>query len=413
MSADDKKYPEVLILKHRDAIRMRPGMFVGVGQTGLYYMADEIMIHALEHAMVGLCSTITISLLPDNELSIRDNSPGIPLVRNEESGVWLTEALFTNGDYGFPYDSRLLHWLGGCNFFSVVSALSQRLTVEISRDNRLYKQCFERGLPTTPCEVTHSLTAEKSTGTYIAFKPDPELFGDSKFDAGMFKERLQQLAYLLPGVAFVLRDERDSTGTNEIFRSDHGVQDYLETLVEGLPLVGPVFFATRNIPASERPIDNLLGRHGMKDEPSPVEVACAFQFTTQKQSMLKLFVNTIPLVDNDHIIHSGICLGISRSLDFGDRRLRLKLAGGLPRGLHIVMAIKRSSQFSGPLAKEMLPYRELEFPVAMTVFEAVTAAGGIWITYPDRQSVAAEIGQVIFGRQSGVWSSVHSLPDFR
>lgn len=232
---------QIQILKGLDAVRKRPGMYIGsTGPRGLHHLVYEIVDNSIDEALAGYCSDIEVEILPGDIITVRDNGRGIPTGINEEEGkpavtVVLT-VLHAGGKFGGSgYKvSGGLHGVGS----SVVNALSEWFEVEVSQNGNVYRQRFERGEIKTELEIVGKT---EKTGTFIRFKADPEIFTETTvYEFEILEKRLREQAFLNAGLNISLNDRRDE---NNIIEQNYcyegGVRSFVDYInkVRGLTTV--------------------------------------------------------------------------------------------------------------------------------------------------------------------------------
>lgn len=232
---------QIQILKGLDAVRKRPGMYIGsTGPRGLHHLVYEIVDNSIDEALAGYCSDIEVEILPGDIITVRDNGRGIPTGINEEEGkpavtVVLT-VLHAGGKFGGSgYKvSGGLHGVGS----SVVNALSEWFEVEVSQNGNVYRQRFERGEIKTELEIVGKT---EKTGTFIRFKADPEIFTETTvYEFEILEKRLREQAFLNAGLNISLNDRRDE---NNIIEQNYcyegGVSSFVDYInkVRGLTTV--------------------------------------------------------------------------------------------------------------------------------------------------------------------------------
>jgi len=223
---------DITVLEGLEAVRKRPGMYIGsTGERGLHHLVWEVVDNSVDEALAGHCSAVTVTIHPDNSVTVDDDGRGIPVATMEKEGRPAVEVVLTVlhaggkfGDGGGYKVSGGLHGVG----VSVVNALSERLHVEIGRDGYLWSQDYERGAPVGPLEKGPKT---KETGTTITFAPDAEVFDALEFDIRTLEERLRETAFLTRGLTVALVDER-AEGHSVEFRYDGGIEDFVTYLNE-------------------------------------------------------------------------------------------------------------------------------------------------------------------------------------
>jgi DNA gyrase subunit B len=210
--SDDYDYGEdvIKVLEGLDAVRMRPGMYIGNTDdgSGLHHMVDEVLTNAVDEAREGHGDRITLTIHGDREITIEDRGRGIPVESLSESGVSCLEVIFTTLHAGGVFDHYEYKIRGGLYGVgvSVVNALSEHLTVDVFRGGGHWRQSYGRGVPCAPLERVGEAAG---TGTRVRLSADPEIFVDPVLDFGVLAARLESLAWMHPEVVFELFDHRD------------------------------------------------------------------------------------------------------------------------------------------------------------------------------------------------------------
>jgi DNA gyrase subunit B len=204
---------DIYVLEGLEPVRKRPGMYIGsTGVDGLHHLVWEVVDNSLDEAMGGYAKNIEISLLPDNQVSVRDDGRGIPVEKHKQTGVSALETVMTTLHAGGKFGGESykvaagLHGVG----VSVVNALSTYLKAEVCRDGDLYVQEYNRGEALKPVRKVGKCG---QTGTTVIFEPDPEIFKDRSFDWERILTHLRQQAYLTKGVRIVVNDLRSPLKT--------------------------------------------------------------------------------------------------------------------------------------------------------------------------------------------------------
>ena len=275
MAANKYDANSISILEGLEAVRMRPGMYIGsVGTKGLNHLIYEIADNSVDEHLAGFCTQINVTLNDDGTATIKDNGRGIPIGIHPKAGIPAVEVVFTVlhaggkfGDGGYKISGGL-HGVGA----SVVNALSVWLEVEIRVDGGVYKQRYERGKATAPLEKIGTCR-KNDTGTTVTFLPDGEIFEKTRFKADSIKSRLHETAYLNPGLTIEFEDKRKGSEDKETFHEPDGLKAYIKDLNNGKETVCDIVY--------------------FKKKQEDIEVEVAFQFVNEFEENILGFCNNI------------------------------------------------------------------------------------------------------------------------
>lgn len=227
-AADKYGSDNVQILRDAAHIRQRPGMYIGdTGPNGLHHLVYELVYNSVDEALAGHCKNINVRIDVDGSISVADDGRGIPVDLHPEVGKPTLEVVMTTVGAGAKFDKRTyktsagLHGMGA----KAVTALSEWAEAEVRRNNKVYKQEYERGKPITDVKEFGTSTR---TGTLVKFKPDPQIFHNTSFDYDRLESRLRELAFLNKGLSIKLTDARVSK--EETFHYAGGVAEFVEYL---------------------------------------------------------------------------------------------------------------------------------------------------------------------------------------
>ncbi len=348
----------IQVLKGLEAVRKRPGMYIGDTSTrGLHHLVYEIIDNSVDEALAGYCKKIHVVIHPNNSISIEDDGRGIPVDLHED-GRSALEVVMTVLHAGGKFDSSNYKVSGGLHGVgaSVTNALSSQFFVEVKKDHSIWSQKYERGTPITKLE---RIGATSKTGTKISFKPDSSIFKDEDiaFDYKILEKRFKELAFLNAGLSIYLKDER--TDKEQTFIYLNGIKAFVKDLNESKKSLHK----------------NIVFFKSIKDE---VETEIAFQWNNSFSETLYCFCNNINTIEGGtHLV--GFKGALTRTINSyaSEKNLIKNLEPSLEgedirEGLSAVISVKlKEPQFEGQ-TKTKLGNREVKGIVESLVNEKLS-----------------------------------------
>ncbi|MBQ9815050.1 MAG: DNA topoisomerase (ATP-hydrolyzing) subunit B [Lachnospiraceae bacterium] len=351
----------IQVLEGLEAVRKRPGMYIGsISARGLHHLVYEIVDNAVDEALAGYCTEISVTINPDDSITVVDNGRGIPTGINHKEGVSAVELVFTKLHAGGKFGgggykvSGGLHGVGA----SVVNALSEHLEVTIYREGKIHHQIYSRGHAQHELEILGDCPIEK-TGSTITFLPDREIFEETVYDFKTLQTRLREMAFLTKGLRINLEDLREGKQQKKSYHYEGGIKEFVAYINRS---ASPLY-------------DDILYFEGSKNN---VAVEVAMQHNNGYNEGVYTFVNNINTPEGGTHLE-GLKRALTRVFnDYARKNKILKekednLTGeDIREGLSAIVSVKvEDPQFEGQ-TKQKLGNSEARAAVESVVSEQLT-----------------------------------------
>jgi DNA gyrase subunit B len=351
----------ISVLRGLDAVRRRPGMYIGDTDdgSGLHHMAFEIIDNAVDEAQAGFATRVELVLNGDGSVTVRDDGRGIPTDIHLEEGISAAEVVLTRLHAGGKFNQNSYKVSGGLHGVgaAVVNALSEWMEVHIWRHGVEHLIRFRHGDAEAPLAVVGS--GEHRNGTEVTFKPSTGTFTRTEFDFALLERRLRELAFLNSGVTILLRDERHTPAVESVMRYDGGLVAFVEWLDRGKT-------AVFTPPINLRAADDALG----------IRVEFALSWNDSFHETMLCFTNNIPQRDGGtHLagFRQALTRAVTKYAEGMGKKDQLQLVGeDMREGLTAVLSVKVPDPKFSSQTKDKLVSSEVQPVVQAAVADAVS-----------------------------------------
>jgi len=391
MSNQNYGADSIKVLKGLDAVRKRPGMYIGDTDdgSGLHHMVFEVVDNAIDEALAGHCKNIFITMNKDNTVTVEDDGRGIPVDMHKGEKMSAAEVIMTQLHAGGKFDHDSYKVSGGLHGVgvSVVNALSEKLELNIYRDNKEYSIVFKNG---DSVKSLKNIGKTKKKGTKITFLPSQEIFSSIKFSSSILQKRIRELAFLNKGINLTLTDNTSAKSKEFIHNYDGGILEFVKYINKKKSIL----VNKNEKEVFKKPIYVIATKNN-------VTVECSFEWNASYSDEVLAFTNNIPQKDGGtHLLgfRSALTRVINKySSDKNNKKNKITLSGDdIKEGLTAVLSIKMPDPKFSSQTKDKLVSSEIRLIVESIINDKVST----WFDQNPSvsRSIIEKITQAAFAR---------------
>ena len=357
----------IKVLKGLDAVRKRPGMYIGDTDdgSGLHHMVFEVIDNSIDEALAGYCKSIVVKINDDNTITVEDDGRGIPVDIHKGEKMSAAEVIMTQLHAGGKFDHDSYKVSGGLHGVgvSVVNALSEKLELNIYRDGKEFEITFKDGTSIKPLKLVGKT---KKKGTKITFLPSKDIFSSIKFSASILEKRIRELAFLNKGISISLVDNTSKKSKEYVHKYEGGITEFVKYINQKKPIL---------INKSEKEV--FKKPIYVSSEKNNVIVECSFEWNAGYSEEVLPFTNNIPQKDGGtHLLgfRSALTRIINKySSERNNKKNKITLSGeDIKEGLTAVLSIKMPDPKFSSQTKDKLVSSEIRNIVEHIIGEKVS-----------------------------------------
>ncbi len=363
---NDYSASSIKVLKGLDAVRKRPGMYIGDTDdgTGLHHMVFEVLDNSIDEALGGYCKNISVFINPNNTITVEDDGRGIPTDMHKSEKMSAAEVIMTQLHAGGKFDHNSYKVSGGLHGVgvSVVNALSEKLQLRIYRDGTEYFIEFENGKSLKPLK---KIGKSSKRGTNITFLPSKEIFSSIKFSSTVLQKRMRELAFLNKGISLTLVDKTSSKIKKYENKFDGGILEFVQFINQKKPILSN----KNEKPVFKKPIY-------ISSSKNDVQVECSLEWNAGYSEEVMAFTNNIHQKDGGtHLLgfRSALTRVINKYSNEHNKKNKLSLTGeDIKEGLTVVLSIKMPDPKFSSQTKDKLVSSEIRLIVENIINDKIS-----------------------------------------